>query len=439
MLRQNPRIVIISTTFIHSKEALGKLTRDIRDAAPEVFIVAGGPFVYFSYRMLQRLGSPYYEFDRIKDEFIFIDYRDDPSVDLYVVSLRGEDLLAEIMERLEKCRSMDDLPNIARWTEKGYFFGNRVEDTAKRPDTVVDWAKLPDSVFQSGVISLDASSGCPYNCYFCSFIRDRSLAFSKPVNRIVEDLKAVSARGIQYVWFVDDNFRLGAGNLNAFCSRLLKENIRVKWMSFIRASALREVDFELLRNAGCIEVQLGLESADPQVLKNMNKKADAALYSNVIRELLAAGINCSCYFIFGYPGETVESVKRTRDFIESIEHPELDGTVSWSMFPFVLYPLSPIYEQALREQYKLKGFIYDWEHATMTSGQARQHVLDTFLRLENSGVIYRGDDQELLSRLSPAQKKGFVTKRHKLSKLALSTPLDNIRVLSEFREIFPNE
>jgi anaerobic magnesium-protoporphyrin IX monomethyl ester cyclase len=88
-------------------------------------------------------------------------------------------------------------------------------------------------------------------------------------------LRAVSARGIRFVRFTDDNFRHGKGNLNTLCRRLIREEIPVKWMTMIRASALEDVDAELLRESGCIEVLLGLESADPQILKNMNKKASA--------------------------------------------------------------------------------------------------------------------------------------------------------------------
>ncbi len=179
--------------------------------------------------------------------------------------------------------------------------------------------------FQFCVIPLQASSGCPYRCAFCNFVKNRKLTNIKPLNRLVSELKAVSKRGARYVWFIDDNFRLGKHDLNAVCQQLIDEEISVRWMTFIRASALRDVDAQLLRKAGCFEVQLGLESADPQVLVNMNKKATPALYSSVVSKLLSAGINCSCYFIFGFPGETNESVKRTRDFILEHQFPELRG------------------------------------------------------------------------------------------------------------------
>jgi p-methyltransferase len=231
------------------------------------------------------------------------------------------------------------------------------------------------------------------------------LTWTKTTERIMAEMQAVQARGARYVWFVDDNFRLGKSDLEAVCRRFVDARMDLKWMTFVRASTLDNVDVDLLRQAGCIEVQLGLESADPQILKNMNKKASPELYDRVLRKLLASGINCSCYFIFGFPGETEESAQRTRDFIKSFDGQHYEGNLCWSMFPFTLIPLSPIYEPGARRKYGLSGYLHKWQHATMNSDQAREQVLKTFLEIENSGPIYRGDNQEILSRMGPSLRK----------------------------------
>ena len=58
LLDRNPRVVVISTTFIPGKQNLIKLVADIRDLAPDVFIIVGGPLVYTSYLMLERVREP---------------------------------------------------------------------------------------------------------------------------------------------------------------------------------------------------------------------------------------------------------------------------------------------------------------------------------------------------------------------------------------------
>jgi anaerobic magnesium-protoporphyrin IX monomethyl ester cyclase len=437
LLDHHPRVVIISTTFIPGKQNLIKLVTDIRKLAPEVFVIAGGPMVYTSYLMLKRTREPDYDTRAATNEFLFLDTDNEPAVDLYIISLRGEQLLCDILDRFQQNREIDDIPNCARLIDNNYHFTERVDDINSSEDFSVDWQALPDDVFSAGVVPMQASNGCPFECAFCNFTKDRRLTWVKSTERIVAEMKAVQERGARYVWFVDDNFRLGKSDLEAVCSRLIDERLELNWMTFVRASTLDHINTDLLRQAGCIEVQLGLESADPLILKNMNKKASPELYGRVLRKLLRSGINCSCYFIFGFPGETEESARHTLDFIKSFEDQPHEGSLSWSMFPFTLIPLSPVYEPGARKKYGITGYLHKWQHATMNSDQARDQLFRTFSAIEKSGPIYRGDNQEIFRRLGSSVRKKFETTRHKLSKMALSGKLEKENILQSFRQVLP--
>ena len=86
----------------------------------------------------------------------------------------------------------------------------------------------------------------------------------------------------------------------------------------------------------------------------MNKRASTELYEKVLHNTLAAGINCSCYLIFGFPGETEASAERTIAFMKQFDNASYDGTIAWSIFPFVLAPLSPIYEPEARKKIRTR-------------------------------------------------------------------------------------
>jgi len=433
LLKSNPRAVIISTTFIAGKKSLYKLVADIRELAPNILIIAGGPLVYMSYLVLGRSKEADYDSLSAKEDFLFLEVNNEPAVDLYIISSGGERLLDRVLNNTRNGIGLDDIPNCARLIDGAFHFSKRVVDRAE--DFSIDWSAIPDINFQSGVVPLQASGGCPFNCAFCNFTKDHILTWVKPVDQIVAEMKVIAERGARYVWFVDDNFRLGKSDLEAVCRRFIDEGLKLRWMTFVRASTLDKVDPELLRLAGCIEVQLGLESADPQVLKNMNKKASPALYDRVLKKLLKAEINCSCYFIFGFPGETEESAQRTRDFIKAYDCELYDGSFSWSMFPFMLAPLSPIYENEARKKYDLAGYMYEWSHATMNFEQAQEQVLKTFFDIEQSGPIYRGDNQNSIFQLGAVVRKGFYTTRHQLSKMALNGKLDKEKTLKSFKQI----
>ena len=434
-LQQTPPVLIISTTFINNKQTLQKLVDDIRSLAPDIFIIAGGPFVYSSYLLLLRSNENNYDTESAKDDYLFLDDQNEPSVDLYIISLRGEQLLSEALKRIRQGQSTDRLPNSAHLDGKSYVFTRRIDDVSDAEDFVIDWKSFPDTLFKHGAVPIQASTGCPFRCAFCNFTKDRRLMSIKPIDQLLTELKAVSSRGAKYVRFVDDNFRLGSDDLNDVCRRFIDEDLQIRWMSFVRASTLRNADFELLRQAGCVEVQIGMESADPQILRNMNKKADPTLYSDVIRELFSVGINCSCCFIFGFPGETDETASRTREFIKGIEHPDLDGTLTWSIFPFLLGPLSPIYEPEMRKKYGLTGYMQNWTHKTMSSTLAIEQIKKTFFELDNSGPIYRDDNLDILFGLSPYQRKEFSAVRHRLSKLSVKNQLEAGGIIESFTKI----
>ena len=438
MLADPPRAVVISTTFIRNKQTLHRLVEDIRNQAPDIFIIAGGPFVNLSYRMLQRSSDPGYETRLAENDFLFFQ-NEQPRVNLYITGLQGEDILLAALQRIRLNRPLDDLPNTVRFDGGKYSFSEQKDYIFNNLNTSISWESLPEKIFRPGVIPVQTSKGCPFRCAFCNFTKDRRLMFIKSLDRLVEELKAVSARGVKFVRFTDDNFRHGKGNLNTLSRRIIQENIPVKWMTMVRATALENVDFELLKKSGCIEVLLGLESADPQILANMNKKANPQLYARVVKRLLAAGIDVSCYFLFGFPGETGETVQKTLDFIRLIEFPELPGTLSWALFPFSLAPLSPVYEPEMRRKLGLSGYMDQWQHRTMASVDIMGHIKRVFGALEHSCPMYRNDNLEMLhDNLLPAERKRLFLARHRLSKRAIKDNLSKAEIIKAFAFAFPD-
>jgi p-methyltransferase len=355
------------------------------------------------------------------------------------VSQSGESILCELLAALRNNQSPKAIPNTAQYENGEVRFAERVKELPRIEDCFVNWDKIDKSIFSSKVVSIQASKGCPYRCAFCNFTKDRRYVLSKPLDQVILEIKQVVRQGIQYVWFVDDNFLLGDNDLNTCLKRMVEENLGIKWMSFIRADALKNIDYTLLRRAGCIEVQLGLESADPSVLRNMNKKADPDTYRTVINNLLKVGINCSCYFIFGFPGESSETAQRTRDFIQSIEYDEIEGVMRWSLFPYLLVPLSPIFEEKERQRYGLTGSLSNWSHSTMNYKQAVQEVAKTILSCERSGPIYRSDNLSLLETMTNKQKRLFYSVRNQLSKKAMVEKLQRSEILKAFSNVFTND
>ena len=152
--------------------------------------------------------------------------------------------------------------------------------------------------------------------------------------------------------------------------------------------------------------------------------------------LLKQGIDVFSTFIFGFPGETKVSAARTIDFIKGIDCINTEGNFSWVIFPFILAPLSPIYEAGQREKYGLRGYMNQWQHSSMDMKCAQKLIADAYAQIENVGAGFTGDSLRVLNRLSPKKRKQFFKTRHRLSKLAQDRTLTDEEIADAFGRFF---
>ena len=399
-----PKVIAISTTFMIYRQSVVQLAAEVKALCPDAKVIVGGPFVNFSWRIKQRAEEdPLYAREEIKNQFLFFDSDKDP-VDLYIVSALGENLLCDAVRSIiAGDNTWRSLPNTGHIKDDKYVFTERIDDITGRQEVPIEWANLPDEIFSSEVVPIRASVGCPYSCNFCNFNKDSRLTYVKPLDQLIDELKAVQARGAKYVWFVDDNFRLGKRDLDAVCRRIIDEGISLQWMTLVRPEALKDVDLDLLLKAGCREVQMGIESADTRVLGNMNKQSNPALNEDIIKRLMTAGINCSCYFIFGYPGETQKSIAITAAFIKRLEDHNGAGFFNWSLYPFLLAPFSYVYDN--RADHGLDGYLQQWQHETMDSETVKKELLRTFMLLDKSSPYLQGRQPRPTQQINASARK----------------------------------
>ena len=434
LLKSKPSYIILSTSFIYKKSMLVEAVNQIRRFAPNINIVAGGPFVYSSYLLMQQKNDPTYDTSSAEKDFLFLSDDRKAKVDYYIISLQGLDTLIDLMTEKPK----NEISGLGFYTEKG------LQITPPSPSEIyqrltIDWEKLPNHLFLNRVMPVQASNGCPFKCRFCNFVKDKRATFVRPIDDIIDDLKQLQQLGVKYVRFVDDNFRHGQNDIEQVCRRIIEEKINIQWLTFMRASSLSKVNMKLLRKAGCKEVQLGLESAHPSILREMNKQSDPQTYYKVVKSLLLNGIDVSATFIIGFPGETEETAQTTIDFIKSIDFTEHEGNFVWWIFPFMLIPLCPVYDPKERIKYGLEGYWHNWRHDTMNYQEAQKIIKKAFFEIENTSQGYSADNLDMMQNLSPLKRKQFMLTRHKLSKVVQSKKLTDSQIVEVFKNIFQSK
>ena len=196
-------------------------------------------------------------------------------------------------------------------------------------------APLRDNYFNPdwSANSLSTSRGCPHQCHFCIGHRifGRNIRF-RPLEDIDRELQSLYETGDHSLILSinDDMFNMKRDRTLALME-LFKKYPFCYFPRGMRADRLDADTARAMREAGVVGTSIGIECADDEALKAMRKGETLAQIVQGIRHLQANGIDIVGQFMIGNIGDTLESVKRTIDFIH--EHDIRDLNISCAI-PF---------------------------------------------------------------------------------------------------------
>jgi p-methyltransferase len=391
LLGKNPSVIAISTTYLNSIREVKQVTETIRKLAPDVKIVVGGTLIFNSYA-IYRLKDTDYDTDSCAQDYFFVNqekhFRED--IDVFVIDEQGESTLARLAMYIKDGKDYADLSNLAYYRNNRLVITKRVPEDNSFSEDLIDWDQTPREYLHP-VFPMRGSRGCPHKCGFCNFGPGRTFRL-KPPEIFSKEIAALVHTGIvKVIRFTDDNLLLNRKQAETYCHQILKSAPGVQWTSFIRASSITRDNIALLKESGCVLAQIGIESGDSKILKEMNKRATPEMYLEAIDLLNSHGISTQLYIIIGYPGETEETIENTVALLKQFAH-EGPAINQLLVFPFGFIPLSPVYEPAVARKYGLSGYMQDWTHQTMTSQEAMIHALSIYNRVQNLHPNYGIDE-----------------------------------------------
>jgi radical SAM superfamily enzyme YgiQ (UPF0313 family) len=124
--------------------------------------------------------------------------------------------------------------------------------------------------------------------------------------------------GIKEVSFYDDTFTIYKQEVIRFCDLVIDQQLDLTWSCFARTDCISPSLLAKMKKAGCHQILFGIESADAQILENIRKPIDLERTREAVRMVQRAGIEVRAAFMFGNPGDTVASLRRTIDFAKSL-------------------------------------------------------------------------------------------------------------------------
>jgi hypothetical protein len=156
------------------------------------------------------------------------------------------------------------------------------EEAAQYADHVenLDAVPFPDFSIVDGldtnrkrmqITPVSTSRGCPFDCTFCSVTAMFGRKYRyRSTDSVIDEISRFKHRRI---FFYDDNFDANKARLKDLLKKMIEHKITPKWIAQVRADVAKDEEIvELMARSNCMQLCIGFESVNPEVLEKYNKK-----------------------------------------------------------------------------------------------------------------------------------------------------------------------
>jgi radical SAM superfamily enzyme YgiQ (UPF0313 family) len=192
------------------------------------------------------------------------------------------------------------------------------------------------------MLLLESSRGCRFRCKFCYYWKSYDKTTFLADETIRASLRHAAERGAREVFLLDPT--LNQRKDFADLLRLLADgnpDRRFTYFGELRAEGVTEEHARLLREANFTEVEVGLQSIEPEAMRLMDRKNNLRAFERGVRAMMKEGIRVKVDLIIGLPGDDAESVRRGLSYLHD------NGLYSdLQVFNLAVLPGTPFREEA---------------------------------------------------------------------------------------------
>jgi anaerobic magnesium-protoporphyrin IX monomethyl ester cyclase len=274
----------------------------------------------------------------------------------------GDVTTVELLKQILNGNSLDSVKGIA-YKKNGAIIKTQQRELIENLDSVgfPNWDLFELELYNRDMVKpatddsevsivypLNAARGCPFQCTFCYHVFKGQRYRKYSEDSVIEEIRRLHDKyKATFIYFWDELTFPNIKSVERMVEKMEELPFRIGWEGITRGDLFSEKDIPLIirmREAGCKSIAFSIENASPEILKAMNKKINIARIVEHCNALRKGGVTALTSIIFGYPQETLDSIKAT-----------LDLCGKCNIFPSVgfLQPLpgTPIYEWAVGNNY----------------------------------------------------------------------------------------
>ncbi len=257
----------------------------------------------------------------------------------------GEEAVYEIVSDYFDNGSFKNLDKIRGITfrRNGIIIRNSDRPLIRDPERKEAELDILPSPFLEGILKGDegtgilTSRGCTFKCTYCNFTAmSRNRIRYHSVKRVISELRVINESLIKkdpkdrVVTIYDDAFTLNVERAKEICKRIAEEKFCFNLTCETRVDRLDDELLELMKEAGFKRLSFGLESAVPEVLRNVKKVGVATSpdyreekefiekVQRYVKKTKELNMTPTVSIILGLPGEKLRDGIRTVKFVEAL-------------------------------------------------------------------------------------------------------------------------
>ena len=159
---------------------------------------------------------------------------------------------------------------------------------------------------ERGILGFETQKGCTEHCTYCAEGNSRVLC--RDPECIVEELKDLADRGFTTFHLCDTEFNQNLSHSTTFLETLIKKGPGIKWALYMKSSPYDDNLFRLLKKSGAELITLSLPTGTNRFEHAMEQCRLAEKH----------GLKLAVDLLLGFPGETIDFVKRTIETLRKI-------------------------------------------------------------------------------------------------------------------------
>lgn len=344
----------------------------------------------------------------------------------FAVVDEGEYVILDLLARLSKGESMAGCEGVDYW-ENGEVKRNNI----RTPINELDELPYPDYEFMDidtffqifaqrhdnfhvrtrmrpRMLPILTGRSCPFKCTFCQYSTlegSRRKYRGRQMKHVMDEIVHFHERyQFNILKIYDDLFSVKEHRIREFCQRIKETKLDIHWNASMRVGDVTVDLLKEMKDAGCIHIGYGFESANNDVLSSMAKRITREQIEAAMQVSEEVGIGIQGNFIYGDPAETEESVRETEAFFEEkcLDHIIHNDYI-------MPYPGSPIFDHSLaigaiadRKKYYDTIHLRPRYNMTKMSAPTYFHTIDQVVNRYWKGLKFAKD-----VNFSSAPRTGF--------------------------------